>query len=146
MGLQPFWGCIGTLFFSNLGKLWACFDFEKNKASLENKSTKVIFWQNIWPAYTFWNYNEVGYIVLCLWYGSVVVCHVIFFPKAWEWGTGNVYLLFLDPYFGHMLKGNHCLCPIPIMGVADASQHYHGSQLTYQNFKRPCYHATVPET
>ena len=43
--------------------------------------------------------NEVGFIVLCLWYGSVVVCHVIFFPKAWEWVTGNVYLLPLDPYF-----------------------------------------------
>ena len=43
--------------------------------------------------------NEVGFIVLCLWYGSVVVCHVIFFPKAGEWGTGNVYLLPLDPYF-----------------------------------------------
>jgi len=34
---------------------------------------------------------------------------------------------------------------ISIMGVADASQHYHGSQLTYQNFKRPRYHATMPE-
>ena len=43
--------------------------------------------------------NEVGFISLCLWYGSVVVCHVIFFPKAWEWDTGNVYLLPLDPYF-----------------------------------------------
>ena len=56
---------------------------------------------------------EVRFIVLCLWYGSVVACHVIFFPKTWEWGTGNVYLLPLDPYFWHMLEGNWRPLPTP---------------------------------
>ena len=88
---------------------------------------------------------EVRFIVLCLWYGSVVACHVIFFPKTWEWGTGNVYLLPLDPYFGHILKSDHFLRPISIMGVTDAFQHYHGSLLTIQNIKRPCYHATMTD-